>query len=188
MKYKLFIFFVFISFGAFSQKELSIQLTSNYKSINNSGLYFLGGWAASNIIFGGIKVNQTTTEQKYFHQMNIMWNTLNLGLAGIGLINSSRKNLPTDETDFLKTQLKTERIFLINSGLDLVYISTGFILNNQIEKKPQLNGYGKSLILQGSFLLIFDGLMFALNRRNRKIFLSPNFGSTQLNIGVSVRY
>ena len=63
-----------------------------------------------------------------------------------------------------------------------------FILNNQIEKKPQLNGYGKSLILQGSFLLIFDGLMFALNRRNRKIFLSPNFGSTQLNIGVSVRY
>ena len=48
-----------------------------------------------------------------------------------------------------------------------------FILNNQIENNPQLNGYGKSLILQGSFLLLFDGLMYALNRRNRKIFLSP---------------
>lgn len=188
MKHKLFIFSVFISFGAFSQKDPSNQLTSNYKSINNSGLYVLGGWAASNIIFGGIKVNQTTSEQKYFHQMNIMWNTVNLGLAGIGIINNSRKNLPTDETDFLKTQLKTERIFLINSGLDLVYISTGFILNNQIENNPQFNGYGKSLILQGSFLLLFDGLMYALNRRNRKIFLSPNLDSTQLNIGVSVRF
>lgn len=188
MKYKLSLIFFLISFLAFSQKELPNQLTSNYKSINNTGVYILGGWAASNIIYGGLKVNQTISEQKYFHQMNIMWNTVNLSLAGIGLINSYRKNLPTNETDFLKTQLKTERVFLINSGLDLVYISTGFILSNQIENNPQINGYGKSLILQGTFLLLFDGLMYTFNRRNRKIFLSPSLDSTQLNIGVSVRF
>ena len=56
----------------------------------------------------------------------------------------------------------------MNSGLDLVYIGSGFYLyhrgnNNNSDK---LRGYGSSLIMQGAFLLLFDATMYTSEKNN----------------------
>jgi hypothetical protein len=72
----------------------------------------------------------------------------------------------------LSEQQKTERIFLFNTGLDIAYMTSGFLLrsmalNNQA-KADQLNGFGNGLILQGSFLFAFDLTAFAIHHRQGK--------------------
>ncbi|MDA9817300.1 hypothetical protein N9C19_00855 [bacterium] len=77
----------------------------------------------------------------------------------------------------LNQQRKTETVFLINAGLDLAYISSGFILKNRQTQDPteqaKNNGFGNSIILQGGFLLIFDWLAFSIHRRHLKNELNP---------------
>ena len=57
---------------------------------------------------------------------------------------------------------------MINGGLDFVYIGTGLYLNNRGNKRDddKLKGYGSSVIMQGIFLLIFDGTMYKIQRTN----------------------
>jgi collagenase-like PrtC family protease len=54
--------------------------------------------------------------------------------------------------------VKTENLYLINAGLDVVYIGTGFLLKhfsiNNLNKQNLLKGHGNSVILQGGFLMI----------------------------------
>jgi len=45
-------------------------------------------------------------------------------------------------------------VLAINSGIDLIYITLGTILATR--SKPVLKGFGRAILLQGLFLLIFD--------------------------------
>jgi hypothetical protein len=143
---------------------------------NNTGMYVLGGWAVANLIIGGIGWNQNTGDTKYFHQMNFFWNTVNLSIAGFALYNNLSGGFE-DLTNEMMVQkhYKIEKLYLINGGLDLAYIGTGFLLKNLSPKKEKnknlLNGYGNSLILQGSFLLVFDAIMWGIQRDHRLQFL-----------------
>ena len=62
---------------------------------------------------------------------------------------------------------------MINAGLDLAYIGTGAWLTQKSKtttKKPErLEGFGNSLLMQGGFLLLFDGIMFAVHNHHGKI-------------------
>ncbi len=46
----------------------------------------LGGYALANLAVSGIAMGQTSGETKYIHQMNVYWNAVNLGIAGLGLL------------------------------------------------------------------------------------------------------
>jgi hypothetical protein len=50
--------------------------------------------------------------------------------------------------DFLRN------VLLINSGLDLAYITAGIVLATR--QKPLLKGFGAAVLIQGVFLLLFD--------------------------------
>jgi hypothetical protein len=52
------------------------------------------------------------------------------------------------EMDFLRN------VLLINSGLDLAYITAGIVLATR--QKPLLKGFGAAVLIQGVFLLLFD--------------------------------
>ncbi len=72
-----------------------------------------------------------------------------------------------------------ERTFLINGGIDFVYIGTGIYLKSRGNKRDdlKLKGYGSSVIMQGIFLLFFDATMYKLQRANgykMKRFLEKN--------------
>ena len=133
----------------------------------------LGTWAGANITAGTIGwATAQQPELKAFHQMNVMWNAVNLGLAVPGYLRARNTKAVLSLSQTLSEQQKTERIFLFNTGLDVVYMTAGFLLrsmalNNQA-KASQLNGFGNGLILQGSFLFAFDLTAFAIHHRHGK--------------------
>ena len=132
---------------------------------NNTGMYILGGWAIANMAAGAYGWAAFEGEKKYFSQMNLFWNVINLSIAGIALYsnyNTDLLSLGGDE--ILAKHLKTERLFLINSGLDVGYIGAGFLMRhlsaNSEKRGDLLKGYGNAVILQGGFLLVFDLVMY----------------------------
>ena len=133
----------------------------------------LGAWAGANITAGTIGwATVQQPELKAFHQMNVMWNVVNLGLAVPGYLRARNTKALLGLSQTLSEQQKTERIFLFNTGLDVAYMTAGFLLRsmalNQQAKASQLNGFGKGLILQGSFLFAFDLTAFAIHHRHGK--------------------
>ncbi len=150
----------------FSAEEYWKINLNNQRSINKSGMYTLLGWSSTNIIAGTIASTQTEGSARYFHQMNAMWNTVNLGLSIGGLLQERKLKIKSLE-DLNTRQKKLEKIFLINGGLDLVYmgVGTGLLLSKNDTDTKQ--GYGQSLLLQGGFLMLFDGTMYFLHKSNR---------------------
>ncbi len=131
----------------------------------------LGSWATANFIASGIGwATVSEGEAHYFHQMNVLWNTVNLGLAIPGYLKAKKgsHDLTLEETK--KAQRKTENIFLINTGLDAVYVTSGFMLRGlakqDFTKKEQYNGFGNGIILQGGFLLFFDLTAYAIHKHH----------------------
>ena len=138
-------------------------------AINNRGMYVLGGWAVTNIAAGAYGWASYDGQSRYFSQMNLFWNVINLSIAGIALFSNLRTDLSlTGSEEMLTKHLKTEKIFLINSALDVGYMGAGFLMRhlsaNTEKRGEMLKGYGNSVILQGGFLLVFDMLMYFILR------------------------
>lgn len=151
----------------FAQKSLSTQ---------NTGMLILGGWAAANLIVGGYGWSKTTGQEKYFHQMNFMWNLVNLSIAGFALYSNAHTSIETlSISEVVTKHLKTEKVLLINAALDVGYVGTGFLLRHYSTKSDKFNsllkGYGNSLILQGVFLLVFDLSLYGVLHSQRIEFL-----------------
>ena len=178
----LFLIMLVACFSVIAQTEYN-QFYKQSLSTNNTGMYILGSWAVANMVAGGYGWSQTTGQTKYFHQMNLFWNTVNLSIAGFALysnLTNSFTDLPAME--MMEKHTKTENFYLINAGLDVLYVGTGFLLKHLATQKPKrydlLKGYGNSIILQGSFLFIFDLVMWKIQHDHRLNFmqnLSFNF-------------
>ena len=152
---------------------------------NTTGMYVLGSWAIVNIASGAVGWARGSGENKYFHQMNAMWNVVNLGIATVALIGYHRTDFAAlSPEEMLSKHRQSERLFLINAGLDVIYIGTGFLLRGLSHKSAKrgdlMNGYGSSLILQGGFLLLFDAVMWGIQHAHRMQFLEGG------NIGLSM--
>lgn len=131
----------------------------------NAGMYVLGSWALANMAAGACGWATLGGEKKYFSQMNLFWNVVNLSIAGIALYsNFSTDIISMTGDELLARHLKTEKLFLINSGLDVGYIGAGFLMRHLSAKSEKrgdlLKGYGNAVILQGGFLLVFDLVMY----------------------------
>jgi hypothetical protein len=162
MKKILVLFLLLISINCLAQDSLQ-TLNFERNHIKNTGMQVLGTWAIANIAVGGIGWANTNGKTKYFHQMNAIWNVANLGAAILGYtstINDKTKTYTPEES--LKEQNKLEKIFLVNGGLDVIYIGAGVYLNHRgnMNNSDQSRGYGSAVILQGAFLLLFDATMY----------------------------
>lgn len=131
----------------------------------------LGGWATANLAVSPILASNSHGSTRYFHQMNAYWNVVNLGLAGLGLLNN--KNLETREmnqVELLNRIHATEKILLFNAGLDMAYVMAGWALTERGKQKTsnQMKGFGQSLVMQGGFLFLFDLAFYSVHHRNSK--------------------
>ena len=161
----------------FSQEIGAGDFYTTSTKINTTGMYVLGGWAVANIAGGAVGWANSTGSAKYFYQMNLFWNTVNLGIAGFALYNNLTDDISLlSSNEMLLKHRKTENLYLINAGLDVVYIGTGFLLKHlsvsNLNKQDLLKGYGNSIILQGGFLMIFDLIMWGVQRNHRLDFLN----------------
>lgn len=160
--------FLLISSSALAQDSLQV-LNYNRLRIENTGMKALGGWAVANIAVGTIGYNNTHGSAKYFNQMNIIWNVVNLGAAASGILSSYRIDVSTlNAAQSVRAQRAIERTFLINGVLDVVYIAAGLELHHHgnYNNSNLQRGYGSSITLQGAFLLLFDATMYGAEKHN----------------------
>jgi len=137
---------------------------------NKRAMWVLGGWAAANMLIGGVGMFNSQGSNRAFHQMNLGWNAVNLGLAASGLWTAHH----TDPGNFdlwqtLLAQQKLQKILLFNAGLDVGYMAAGFWMleraKNDQKKAERWRGFGRSIILQGAFLFVFDLGAFTYHQR-----------------------
>ena len=142
--------------------------------LDQRGLAGLGSWAVGNLRVSGVATGQTDGAAHYFHQMNIGWGAVNLVLAGTGYLAARRatNQPPIDRAGNVRAQFRTEKLYLFNAGLDVAYLATGLYLLEKSRNptaagsSDRWRGYGQSLLLQGGFLLLFDGFQYATHRRH----------------------
>jgi hypothetical protein len=171
------------------------SLTLDRINKNKTNSTILAAWAGVNIIQGSISATNAIGADRYFFKTNAYWNLVNMGVAIYGLIgvrNELKKSISFNEN--LIAQQKIEKLLLLNTGLDLAYISIGLYLK---ERGARMNsesatGIGNSLLLQGAFLFIFDLVQYGNHRKNGKL-LEHQMGSWQLaptanGIGISYQF
>jgi hypothetical protein len=193
----LFSFFLFANLIA--QKNFNDSIADSRNRITETAMLTLGGWAAANIATGFIIAGQTQGQTKYVWQMNAYWNLVNGGLAVMGYIRArqarARKyGFSENESE----QLSIEKLYALNFGLDLAYIATGFFLrekgmnSSNVKSQNQLMGYGTSLVIQGGFLLLMDGIVLSLHHKNsirlNKKLKSLELGAGPNGIGLSYKF
>ncbi len=172
--HKLFLLGVtfFVSLYAFAQKTDLLKFEKARISKQKNAMIVLGGWSAANIIVSGIATDTRNKEARFFHQMNVMWGGINLAIAGLGYWAAGREKIGNPTlASVLRHQNKTEKTFLLNAGLDVVYVGAGLLMNktSDNQKVPErFKGYGNSIMLQGGFLMIFDAINYAIHRKHGK--------------------
>ncbi len=157
-----------------AQQANLTEYSGKSNKITQNGMYVLGGWAVGNLIYSGLSVGNTTGESKAFHQMNLGWGAINVTLAGIGVLGARKKNFPGNQLETLEMQYSVEKTFLVNTALDVAYVAGGYAMTqygeNQgdLEKRNRNVGFGKSVMLQGGFLFLFDFVMYGVHRKHYK--------------------
>ena len=155
------------------QQSFNDSLASSRNRITEGAMLTLGSFAAANIATGFIAASRAQGETKYIWRMNGYWNLINLGVAGLGYLglrNAMTRTYTLSANE--RAQLAIEKTYVLNFGLDLVYIMGGFYLRQRgygettPDSRDRYKGYGTSIILQGGFLLLMDGVMIVLHHRN----------------------
>ena len=153
----------------YSQTEIQLEDWNHRRlQIQERQMYVLGAWAIGYITYSGIQMGRTEGEMRSFHQMNVAWNAANLGIAGLAWYGSRRQRGQSFTlTQSLREQGKIEKSLLFNAGLDIGYMAGGLYLMErgkneaEPEQSERLQGFGKSIIVQGGFLFTYD-IIFAI--------------------------
>ena len=194
MKTSILLFLLFFSTKIFAQNLSFPNFNQERLDLNRKGMTVLGSWAGANLITNGILLSNASGSDKAFYQMNMYWNVVNGALSGLGLLQRSKNQGGMSAFQSLEEQSSTEKTFLFNAGLDVAYVMGGVYLleksNNPTTDQNQLKGYGQSIILQGGFLLLFDGIMYGVHRshlkKGRVIFENLTF--TGNSLGVNIKF
>lgn len=180
----------------YSQDTLFVEYDKQRIHHQKTGMIVLMTWAGANIMSGTIYRNNTAGDTKYFHEMNALFNTVNLFLGASGYYNASKETPSLEAFHILGQQLKLEKTLLFNVGIDVAYATTGLYLlekgnnQNEILSRQRLRGYGRSLILQGAFLFLFDGIFYGIEANasnNLREAMSMIFISSS-GIGLNYRF
>ena len=191
----IFLFILYIANQVFANNDKSLnEFEQKNITTNQNAMLVLGSWAVGNILVGSYGNFTTTGVTKYFHQFNVMWNVVNLVLATFGYFNSvNKKTIDQSQIDIIKDFNSLQNFLLLNAGLDVAYIIAGFYLKEKSTRHKRSNllaGYGNSLILQGSFLLLFDVSFFFINQHNANLYLYPyldNLLTNDFSLGLGVK-
>jgi hypothetical protein len=133
------------------------------------GLAVLAAWVLLNFLVSGHHLARADRRLPayYFHGMNVGWALVNALLAFWGIYHlQPMAPAGLQLTGVVQAQLFNETLFALNAGLDVAYIAAGYYLQARAalpdEARPaRLLGFGRSLRLQGGFLLVFDAVMWS---------------------------
>ncbi|PCH99067.1 MAG: hypothetical protein COB85_00835 [Bacteroidetes bacterium] len=200
MKYFAIFYLIIALLGSKAIAQTQADLDNfNYEreKIGGNSMFILGGWSVANIIVSGAALTDTKGEAYYFHEMNVMWNIINLGIAIPGYIGTKkRRNSVLSTSETVKKQMGTEKLYLINGILDVSYIFMGYYFYSLGDKYPKganvLRGYGHSFMMQGTFLLLNDLAIAVIHGAHHKKKLAPilenlRFSGTSLGLVLPIK-
>ncbi|MBZ0100056.1 MAG: hypothetical protein K8F30_13305 [Taibaiella sp.] len=170
-------------------KELNLRRIET----NRTGILVLGSWGGANIVSGvtGLAVSDRTVWQS-FHGMNAAWGAVN-GVIALGGYMGARKELQKDfNYDEAYSRYKSnKRLYLVNAGLDVLYIGTGIVLSaysTQFRNPDLWLGFGRSFAMQGLGLLAFDCAMYIAHQKHNKRWVQAVGGIGFTGNGFSYTY
>ncbi|HTD99757.1 MAG TPA: hypothetical protein VK668_10735 [Mucilaginibacter sp.] len=154
---------------AFAQDSLKTFNADRIRTTAN-GMAILGGWGVANLGVGAIGWSGSTTPQsRYFYQMNVIWGAADFGAALLGYAGTQKyKKKTLTATETIREQNRIEKVFFVNGCFDVAYLGVGTYLTlaGNSRNSPIMKGYGTSILMQGGFLLLFDGLMYKAEKGN----------------------
>lgn len=185
----------FIPMISWGQEAFLLDFNEARLDLNHSGMQILGTWAAGNMIWSATQLGNTDPLKRSYHQMNLAWNGVNLGIAAFGYFQGLDGDLAKTLAYTLDEQYSIEKILLLNAGLDLAYMAGGWYLmeRSKSAKEPyQLNGFGRAVIVNGAFLFLFDIILHQVHVHHREELvpwleqIDLSFNANQ--VGLSLRF
>lgn len=151
-------------------KPDAVPLNQARLQLQKASTSTLAGWSAINIGSGAAGFALAEGRNRHFSEMNLYWGLVNGVIAGVSIGVLARDlKLERSRVEVLEEYRKARLAFLVNGGLDLIYISGGVVLwqaartaggSSPNALQSRLIGYGQSVVLQGAFLLAFDAAMY----------------------------
>lgn len=159
---------------------------------NQTAMTVLGSWAAVNIIGGAYLSTRTTGEDKYFHQMNALWNTVNLSIAAVGYFTALKGSGNPSAFNVINDHYGFQKVLLFNTGLDVGYVIGGAYLlersKNDTDRADQWKGWGRALVLQGAFLFCFDLTTYIIHHTHDRALERAIERVSISDSGIGIRY
>ena len=173
MRYFFCISLLFLATLTWGQSMMLTDFNQQRLKKQQAAMLVLGAWAVGNVGSGLALRGQTTGADRYFHEMNIGWGAINLTLAGLGYWSSMKADPGSfDLASTIAEQHKIQKILLLNTGLDVGYVLGGAYLiersKNTTDNPERLKGFGRSIILQGGFLFVFDLATYLVHANQNK--------------------
>lgn len=166
MKKSLLLLFGALMIGSLQAQTIEDEFDKEVRFRTN-GMMVLGSWAVVNIAGGLALRSNTAGSTRYFHEMNAIWNGVNLGIAAFGYFGAMRMGMPDSAFELYQEQIGMDKTLLFNAGLDLGYVAAGLWMTERaktVDKRPEMwKGYGQAVMLQGAFLFAFDVLMLVFH-------------------------
>lgn len=150
----------------------------------------VGSWALANMAYSGgtLLLGDTQGDRMHAHRANVAWNVVNLAIVVPGYIRSlKREPTEADLESSIRSQLSMERIILFNVGFNVSYIAAGISFLNMGQNRGNVmaEGFGRSLIIQGSFLLLADGItFFRLKKHSDTLWDRVEWGGGPYGVGM----
>lgn len=119
----------------------------------------LTGWSVLSVGMGTAQLFSTNQQIRGFGIQNLSWGVIDGLIAGYATYDLN-KRLKSGQLNLIEERQTFRKVLLINTLLDFLYIGTGVVMFTYGNTKWQ--GHGSGIMLQGSFLLLFDGVNYAL--------------------------
>jgi uncharacterized membrane protein YgcG len=126
----------------------------SFTTIANTAMTILLIWGLASLIIGTLFcLRKQTKDQQSFWFMMAAWGFID---SLIALITLQKTAATTITSEFVNAQTATVGF---NVVLDVVYIVVGILLFKSAIRRRHL--FGKAIIIQGSFLFLFDLVLFS---------------------------
>jgi uncharacterized membrane protein YeaQ/YmgE (transglycosylase-associated protein family) len=149
--------------------HLLVELNTRRIEMNWLAVKVLGAWTLANIAVGTVGYFVTDDRTwRAFHQMNALINVPILSTAVVGaLILAAQDPGRLTLAESLRRGVMLERGLFVGVTLDVLAAGLGAFLWERGRRidSGQLTGWGRSLVLQGALLLLFDSGLLLLNAR-----------------------
>jgi hypothetical protein len=104
--------------------------------------------------------------------MNLYWNAVNVGIAGLGLLSLRKAQQNATVSSVVKDHYTLQKTLLFNTGLDVAYMTSGLWLLDKSKtemnqtRNHRFRGFGQAVLIQGGFLFVFDLTNYLLHRQD----------------------